>query len=168
MAKRMDNRQPKHYEVGYGKPPREYRFKLGNPGFSKAMRCKRDLYSRKQLTLEELFGKELENKITIREKGKLIRMTKMEALVRRAVNEAVKGDKQLMKMLFSMQIKEPPGAEVVTNVIAPETFLLFEQVREDAKTFIAEDQALRQGDEPREDSTEGFEEDDSGCDRAGS
>ena len=92
----------------------------------------------------------------------------MEALVKRVVNEAVKGDKQLMKMLFSMQIKEPPGTEVVTNVITPETFLLFEKAREDAKAFIAEDQALRRGDEPREEFTECFEEDDSGCDRAGS
>ena len=145
MAKRIEYRQPKHYEVGYGKPPREYRFKPGNPGFSKAMRRERNFYSRKHLTLEELFGKELENKITIREKGKLLRMTKMEALVKRAVNEAVKGDKQLMKMLFSMQIKDPPGVEVVTNVITPETLRLFEQFREDARTFEAECQALRRG-----------------------
>ena len=88
----------------------------------------------------------------------MLRMTKMEALVKRAVNEAVKGDKQLMKMLFSMQIKDPPGVEVVTNVITPETFLLFEKVREDARTFEAECQALRRGDEPREDSAEGLEE----------
>ena len=53
MAKRIEYRQPKHYEVGYGKPPREYRFKPGNPGFSKAMRRERNFYSLKHLTLEE-------------------------------------------------------------------------------------------------------------------
>lgn len=73
------------YDVGYGKPPKTGQFKPGQSGNPKG-RPK----GRKSLetTLEDVFRK----KVTIREGGKTRKISLLEAMVRRVLNDSVKGD----------------------------------------------------------------------------
>ena len=74
------------YEVGYGKPPREHRFKKGvcpNPA-GRGKRKRDDIGSVTRDLLDEL------QEVTVR--GRVIRMTRMEVILRGLVRSAVKGD----------------------------------------------------------------------------
>lgn len=72
-------------DVGYGKPPRAYRFKPGQSGNPSG----RPKGVKNEMTiLREL----LSQKITINERGRPKRITLLEALLRRALEAGLKGD----------------------------------------------------------------------------
>lgn len=73
------------YEVGYGRPPKETRFKKGQSGNPKGR-------PKGSLSLDGLLRRELAKPITITENGKRRRVPKGEALVTRVVNTALAGD----------------------------------------------------------------------------
>ena len=81
------------YDVGYGRPPRQHRFKPGQSGNPKGRR--RGSRSFTTLLIEEL-GKQ----ITIRENGIPRRITKMQAAVTQFVNKAMLGDHRALKVLL--------------------------------------------------------------------
>jgi hypothetical protein len=73
------------YEVGYGKPPRAYQFKPGqsghNPGRTKGAK-------NEETILREL----LQLKVSINEKGKLRKITFLEAILRKVVEDSLRGN----------------------------------------------------------------------------
>ncbi|MEQ8402159.1 MAG: DUF5681 domain-containing protein [Silicimonas sp.] len=73
------------YEVGYGKPPKEHRFKPGQSG-NESGRPKgaRDLKTD--------LAEELEEKVTVTENGKRFQVTKRRLIIKGQVNKAAKGD----------------------------------------------------------------------------
>ena len=85
------------YEVGYGKPPKETQYKLGesgNPhGRPKGVR-----------NLATDLKEELEEKITVTEDGKLREMSKQRAMVKTMTAKALKGDMKAVGLLISLKL----------------------------------------------------------------
>lgn len=87
--------QAEAYEVGYGRPPREHRFrpgKSGNPGGRP--KGARSLASVVAATLGE--------RIVVTENGRRKRITKLEAAVKQLVNRAAAGDARPMQLLLAL------------------------------------------------------------------
>lgn len=75
----------KEYEVGYGKPPKKYQFKKGQSGNKKGRpKNSKNTY----VLLDEI----LSQTIPITENGKLIHISKRNAVLIQLVNKAIKGD----------------------------------------------------------------------------
>jgi hypothetical protein len=78
------------YEIGYGKPPEKTRFKPGQSGNPRG----RPKYSKNASTL---LSEELSERISLREGGKQIVLTKKQAMIKQLMNKALQGD---MRALF--------------------------------------------------------------------
>ncbi|RMG56676.1 MAG: hypothetical protein D6717_06190 [Gammaproteobacteria bacterium] len=85
------------YEVGYRKPPRHTRFRKGQSGNPKGR-------PKGARGLTASLKRELETKITIREGGREMHLTKGEAAAKRLTNEALTGD---MKALLALLKLDP-------------------------------------------------------------
>ena len=86
-SKKMNSKndvEKKSYEVGYGKPPEQHQFKKGVSGYPSGRK-------RKPTSIEGLTERELNTLIEIKENGRIIRVTKREAIVKRLVNSALNG-----------------------------------------------------------------------------
>lgn len=80
------------YEVGYGKPPKQYQFpkgRSGNPGGRHA----------KSKSIQKLMERELNLIIPVKEGGRELRLTKREAIVKRHVNAALNGNIRALEYL---------------------------------------------------------------------
>src|SRR5919109_55750 len=90
------------YKVGYGRPPKHSQFKPGRSGNPKGR-------PRKSKNVETLITMELEQKVTIKEGGRELRVTKREAIVKQLVNSALKGDprKLLLMLKYLEKLQEP-------------------------------------------------------------
>lgn len=101
----MSQRKSRNYEVGYGKPPRDRRFKPGQSGNPRGR-------PKKRLSLLELFECELKRKRPIVEDGRRSRVQTDIVLVKRTVDLAVKGDLKALKMMLALteQIREIASA----------------------------------------------------------
>lgn len=102
-------------KVGYKSPPEHSRFKKGQSGNPRG-RPKKDYE-------KGIFGI-LEDEITIRLSGKNKRVSKIEALVYKLINDALGGDLNALKMLFRI-----PGIERYfkikeVEVLPPVTFIV--------------------------------------------
>jgi Family of unknown function (DUF5681) len=73
--------KPVSYEVGYGRPPRGGQFKLGQSGNPKGRPSEATIWQTR-----------LNEKIEVREGGRLRRITVREAIVLRCIEEALKGN----------------------------------------------------------------------------
>lgn len=81
------------YMVGFGKPPKDYQYKKGKSGNSKG----RPKGSR---NIAVLFRKGMDDKVVVTEKGKQKKITVREAIVQRALIEAMKGkDKAIERIM---------------------------------------------------------------------
>jgi hypothetical protein len=76
---------PRKYDVGYGKPPVRTRFKPGRTGNPKGR-------PPKSLNLKTDLASELSESITVRENGKVRRVSKQAALLKRLIAKALDGD----------------------------------------------------------------------------
>jgi hypothetical protein len=83
----MSNGEEPNYTVGYKKPPEHSRFKPGQSGNRKG----RPRGSSKEHILSKL-DRELQRKIIIQENGKTLKVTKLEAYLKRVVNGAINND----------------------------------------------------------------------------
>lgn len=84
----------KPYEVGKGKPPKQHRWgkgQSGNPGGRKKKKQAR--------TAMELLDQELQSIISIRENGKTVKVTKLEAVIKTMVTGALNKDPKHMAAL---------------------------------------------------------------------
>jgi Family of unknown function (DUF5681) len=73
------------YEVGYGKPPKNTRFKTGQSGNPRGRR-------RGQRNLRTVVKEVLKETITIREGERTRTISRLDAIVRVTINNALKGD----------------------------------------------------------------------------
>lgn len=83
------------YPVGYGKPPKDTQFKPGQSG-NPAGRPKGSR------NLKTVLLDVLSEEITIRENGRPLVISKLEALCRSLAADALAGDKQTRKMLIDV------------------------------------------------------------------
>ena len=83
------------YEVGYGKPPADTRFKAGRSGNPKGR-------PKGRKNLKTIIQEVFDAKITVREGGRTRSITKAEGLVLRHFEKALKGDHHAMTALIRM------------------------------------------------------------------
>jgi hypothetical protein len=83
-----------NYEVGYGRPPRHTRFQKGRSGNPSG----RPKGSRNVATL---LKQQLNERVEVREKGRLRKITKLEAIVTQLVNKAATGDQRAIELLLT-------------------------------------------------------------------
>ena len=102
----MDNESD--FPVGYKKPPRETRFKLGHSG-NPSGRPKK-----KGITLVDAFARELNASIIVTEGGKSKKMTKLVAIAKQQTNKALKGDHKATELV--MKAVEPREIDTKENL----------------------------------------------------
>lgn len=85
----------KDYEVGYGKPPTHSQFRKGQSGNPKG----RPKNARGVLASVK---RELDSKITVREGGRQVTISKAEAMAKRLVANALQGDPKVMFALLKL------------------------------------------------------------------
>lgn len=103
----MTKRKSENYSVGYGKPPRERRFKPGQSGNPRGR-------PKKCPTMLELFACELKRTRTIVEDGQRLRIQTDEILVKRIVDLALKANVWALKTTMALieQVREIEGAKL--------------------------------------------------------
>lgn len=85
----MDN----EYEIGYGKPPEDTRFKIGRSGNPKGRpKGSKNTY--------KLLNEILNQKIEVTEKGKIIKISKKVAMLTQLANQGAKGNLKAITALF--------------------------------------------------------------------
>lgn len=91
------------YEVGYGRPPIESRFKPGHSGNpSGRPKGAKNKPSKQIEKIKHLFSKFTRQQIAIRDGEKIVKMPKMDYLLRTAIDKAVKGDAGMTKIILNL------------------------------------------------------------------
>ncbi len=109
----MTDKEKKDYEIGYAKPPKKTQFKPGQSGNPKGR-------PKSPCNPTEAIAKELSQYTYIEQNGKRIKMKKMDALARLIINNALRGDKQLIKMLFNSKMMDAAIFKWAFNAYNPE------------------------------------------------
>ena len=96
----MSTNDDKPYEVGYGKPPQNTRFKPGQSGNPKGK-------PRGAKNLATIVDNATKEKVVVTENGKRRAVSKLELVIKQLVNKAALGDqKATMQLLPLVQIIE--------------------------------------------------------------
>jgi hypothetical protein len=106
------------YEVGYGKPPKGTRFKPGQSGNPNGR-------PKGSKAIATLVQKELKTRIAVTEGGLTKRMTKAEAIVKRLVGIALKGDLRATALTNALSRDlsgSPPAADAPLSPVEQEIF----------------------------------------------
>ncbi|MGB3739350.1 MAG: DUF5681 domain-containing protein [Pontixanthobacter sp.] len=85
----MGNYDDREYEIGKGKPPKHSQFKKGQTGNEKGPPRKRRDSSRQNVTRR--VQTELVTTVSVTIEGQMTKMTKSEAMIRKAANDAFTG-----------------------------------------------------------------------------
>jgi hypothetical protein len=99
------------YEIGYGKPPQYSRFKPGESGNKKG----RPKGSKNTYTL---INEILDQKITLKENGQAIKISKRAAMLTQLINKGVKGDVKAISVLFPHVLIADIKKEEKDNILA--------------------------------------------------
>jgi hypothetical protein len=86
------------YEIGFGKPPKQTRFKPGQSGNSKGRR-------RGSFNMMTIVQKELEQEVEVSEGGRRCRMPKVQIGIRQLANKAASGDPKAIAMFIDLMRK---------------------------------------------------------------
>ena len=103
MTKRKAS-APSDYPVGYGRPPKETRFQPGKSGNPAGRR-------KGSRTVGAILTDIIEQKVPVTENGKTRRMPALEVMLRRLVNDAMRGERNAMKLLLSFVDRYADTAE---------------------------------------------------------
>jgi hypothetical protein len=104
-----DDREPP-YEVGFGKPPKQTRFRPGISGNPKGRpKGKRNLAT--------VLEKSLQEKVVINENGIRKVITKLEAAVKQLVNKAAGGDLHALRQLLALAKSAEPSADLPSEKV---------------------------------------------------
>jgi len=103
VRQRTRNARPP-YEIGYGKPPERSRFKPGQSGNPKGR-------PKGARSLKTIVHEVLGEKISVRTNGKERRVSRLEALILRQVELAVKGNMRALEKLLQLHMTLAPVSE---------------------------------------------------------
>ena len=111
----------KPYQVGYGRPPLETRFKPNQSGNPKGR-------PRRPLSWRAVVEKVQEEKVAIRDGDRILRMSNREAVARAAFRRMLNGDPKLMRTVALLMRGEaglePPEDETAARVSANDEAIL--------------------------------------------
>ncbi len=96
------------YQVGYGRPPLQTRFRNGRSGNPKG----RPKGSR---ALANIWLRAMNEKVTINENGQRRRITKQEAAIKQLANKAASGDKRAIQDMIRFQTMLFPDAPMTSS-----------------------------------------------------
>ncbi len=111
MSKNERDHASASYEVGYGKPPRETRFRPGHSGNPRGR-------PKKPKSIQERFERELARKVAVRDDGRVRKIPKIDLWVRRVIADAIKGSHQASRILIEMR---SAGDDEIAQGIAEQT-----------------------------------------------
>jgi hypothetical protein len=86
----------KTYEVGYGKPPKETRFRPGHSGNPRGR-------PKRPKSIQERFERELARKVPVRDDDRVRKIPKIDLWVRRVIADAIQGSHQASRILIEMR-----------------------------------------------------------------
>jgi hypothetical protein len=95
---------PSDYVVGYRRPPKETQFAPGKSGNPTGRR-------KRSRTVGAILADIIGQKIPVTENGKTRRMPALEVMLRRLVNDAMRGETNAMKLLISFVDRYADTAE---------------------------------------------------------
>ena len=94
--------RPRDYEVGYGKPPPEHRFKPGQSGNPKGRPkgYKGRVFTVEGSRLRQALHAELGREVTIEERGRMVRVPALNLLLRKLMQKALSGQSRAAQILL--------------------------------------------------------------------
>lgn len=122
MRKKPSNLLSRNYEIGKGRPPVATRWKAGQSGNPKGR-------PKGAKNLTTIFSEALNQKFEIQENGRIRKISAREGIVRRVVNQALKGD---IKATAFVLAKEP---EIARKTQAMERITLDMTPQEVARVY---------------------------------
>ena len=112
MGKKASSRQRRgDYEVGKGRPPLSTRWKPGQSGNPKGR-------PKGAQNLVTIFYEALKQRLEIQERGKIRQITALEAIVKKLINEALKGNIKAIEFLLAKEPEITRKAEPVPKITA--------------------------------------------------
>ena len=117
MPKKIKNSEnpqnPEKYEIGYKKPPKASQFRPGHSGNKKGRpKDHRNTYN--------MLTEVLDQKISIKENGRDLRISKKLAMIMQLVNKAVKGDvkaiNSLLPHMLMADVKEEDKNKILASI----------------------------------------------------
>jgi Family of unknown function (DUF5681) len=121
MTRRKDPWSP-DYAVGYRRPPKETRFAAGKSGNPRGR-------PNGNRPLGAILRDIIQQKIPVTENGKTRRISALEVMLRRLVNDAIRSDAKAMKLLLSL---------VDRHAESPETKLRLDELLVEDQAILAE------------------------------
>lgn len=112
-------KKPRDYEVGYGKPPKEFQWGPGESGNKKGKPMGAKSFAAEVRRL-------LKRKITVRKNGKVRKVTVVEANFERLLHKAMEGDTRAMMMI-----------QELARQYLPEELKAFDELREEDRQILA-------------------------------
>lgn len=113
------------YEIGYGKPPKHTQWKPGQSGNAKGKKSDAPSF---KLAIR----RELEAQISITDSGERLEVSKMEALAKRLVAEALSGKPRMLTELLrqiNIHLSEPAAGDASLPASDEDAALLLAYVR---------------------------------------
>ncbi|WP_312065707.1 DUF5681 domain-containing protein [Brevundimonas sp.] len=123
------SKSPRHYEVGYGRPPQAAQFKPGQSGNPKGR-------PKGAKNLVTLFREELERPVPVTQNGRTRMMSKARVAVIQQVDKAAKGDAKAFAAL--MKYAQEDAAAVAEQAAAPTSELQPAEYDEIIARYIAD------------------------------
>ena len=107
MSSNSNNRLPgcpRHYEVGYGKPPKRHRFKKGQYGNPRGRPkgAKRSTPALPEERLEDIVLEEAYRMITVHEGERTVTLSMAQAVIRKLAFDAAKGAPRAQRLFTQM------------------------------------------------------------------
>lgn len=99
----------KDYAVGYGKPPVSTRFQTGSSGNPKGRK-------KGSRNLKADLTEELAERITLKEGGRTVRLSKQRAMIKALVVKGIKGDERAIAKAFDLLLRLTSPADQTEDV----------------------------------------------------
>src|SRR5438132_10295544 len=97
MGKEDKSTDYSSYSVGYGKPPKQSRFRKGLSGNPRGR-------PKGTLNLATVLTRELKEKVSVTQNGRRTELTKLEALMKQLINKAMMGDLQAVRRTLDLTL----------------------------------------------------------------
>lgn len=117
------------YDVGYGKPPTQKRFKPGQSGNPRGR-------PKAQASMAQSLSKAVYRNIKITESGAVKSITALDAMMLNMTTRALRGDMQAMKLLtnlmadYKVSAEPQPARELIIRFVEPDAAKIAEWEKE--------------------------------------